>query len=214
MKKLSRRAAGPATDPHLVLHLRSADDRRSMRALPCPLREPPGRRRPSPRRLAPVHRDGPLSPDQRLALLGALLHADDLGAALKLARITRGAALAERASDALFALEWDRVQDVRLAEINTRLIDKVTRWLRPDDHVRPSESQDKYHIALCQWILEAAQRRQGLGAPVRAPGAPSAKGPDDRPEAAPPAPTDAAEIAALIARVEARLGDFNATARR
>jgi hypothetical protein len=154
---------------------------------------------------------GPLDAEQRFRLLAALVTATSFDEALDLSRISRSAALAERARDALFALEWDRTTDTRLVELQARLIDKALLGLTPGLE-KPSESSEKYIIALAQWILDrpaqknAQRQAQSYGQGHAAAPAQTLLLPAPGPDPA----AQAAEIDALILRAEARLAEAEA----
>lgn len=131
--------------------------------------------------------------------LDALLLSGTLDEACRRTGITRGVALAARARDAMFALAWDRVNDTRLAELESLLLEKAVRGLDPEADASGS-AQEKFVASLGQWFLEArAGHRYG-----RLKGAAAQKAVTEQP--AETEPGDAAtEVKKLISQTAARL---------
>jgi hypothetical protein len=139
--------------------------------------------RPAPARTWSLVERGPLMPESRRLFLAALLSARTLEEACAASGVSRGAALAERARDALFALEWDRANDECAAEIETLLIGRIREALATEGDGRGSDAQQRFVIQCAQWLLEArlpgrfgatADPEEEMGAEA-AGGAPSAE---------------------------------------
>lgn len=145
-----------------------------------------------------------LSSERRAAFLAALVRAGSLEEALQATGIDRGAVLATRARDAIFARAFDAAQDQRLARIEALLLDKAIAGLeQPEAAIadKVGEAAVRYSTNLGMWLLEARlPHRYGKG--TRATAAASAAPEPQRSGSAEP---DAAHVARLIAEAERRL---------
>lgn len=150
-----------------------------------------------------------LSEEVQHRFLEALVLAGTLDEACRRAGITRGAALAARARDAMFALAWDRVNDSRLAEIESLLLEKTVRGLtRPEGTT--DTAQEKFVASLGQWFLEArVAHRYGKAAARRPAGAPGGEG---QPAAGTETPA-ADRVRELLDRTAKRLAEAEAADR-
>lgn len=138
--------------------------------------------------------------------LDALLQAGTLAEACERTGVSRGAALATRARNAMFALQWDRVNDMRLAEIESLLLEKTVQGLAGGD---TGAAQEKFIASLGQWFLEARiSARYGKGSGKGGSAKEAARETDRGDEAArKDAPPAARKVADLLARTAARLAD-------
>ncbi|MGQ5700479.1 hypothetical protein ACUJ46_00290 [Sandaracinobacteroides sp. A072] len=158
--------------------------------------DPPGQEAPAP---------AGLSAGQRIGFLSALLEAQSFSEACRRTGLGRGDVLAARARDALFAAEWDRLIETRLAHLETLLIDKAIAGLGVERPGEAGDQGDKFHVALGQWIL--AERRGPKARSARAEPAGDAAAGKPAPQPAPHGedPEDLARVEALIAQTEARI---------
>jgi hypothetical protein len=142
-----------------------------------------------------------LSAERRAAFLAALVRAGSLEEAVQATGIDRGAVLATRARDAMFARAFDAAQDQRLARIETLLLDKAIAGLeQPEAAIadKVGEAAVRYSTNLGMWLLEARlPHRYGKGtrAAAAVPEPQRTGGPEN----------DAAHVARLIAEAEQRL---------
>lgn len=150
-------------------------------------------------------RSSPLPAERRLAFLQALAQANSLDEALALTGVDRQGVMELRARDALFAREWDRAQDQRVAQIETLLLDKAIGGLAqnsPGD--RSAENAMRYSTNLGMWLLEARMpHRYARGSARTAPAPRNVAKPADTPLRDPAA--EARRIDQLIAEAERRL---------
>ncbi len=146
-----------------------------------------------------------LSTERRLAFLQALARASSLDEALALAGVDRPAVMELRARDALFARDWDRAQDQRVAQIETLLLDKAIGGLAQDyPGDKSAESAMRYSTNLGMWLLEARMPHRyskGTARPATEP-----RKTTKQTEVSPRDPVaDAQRINQLIAEAERRL---------